>query len=108
MLCAYVFVYVCLLCVCVCVYCVVCMYVWCYVHYSIRLEVQLLQEKKAANTREAELVKEGVAKDAQILALQEAVSTLRSHLRSRDADVEKCVKALSKQIIFYLKPLLQV
>ena len=102
----------CVYCVYVCVFIVwcvcVCMYVWCYVHYSIRLEAQLLQEKKAANTREAELVKEGVTKDAQILALQEAVSTLRSHLCSRDADVEKCVKALSKQIIFYLKPLLQV
>ena len=53
-------------------------------------------------------MKEGMAKDAQILALQEAVSTLRSHLLSRDADVEKCVKTLFKQIIFYLKLLLQV
>ena len=102
----YVCVHVCDVCVVhmfVCLYAGVCGDVWCgvcgmtchYVHRSIRLENQLLQEKKATKTREAELVKEGVVKDAQILALQEVVSRLQLHLHSRDADVEKCVKYLS-------------
>eukprot|EP00731_Ephydatia_muelleri_P021534 Em0014g125a len=37
-----------------------------------------------------------------------ALEDKRLEAESRDADVEKCVKALFKQIIFYLKPLLQV
>ena len=57
--------------------------------FVARLEKQLLKDKKAAEMKEVELVKEGVVKDAQVRALQETVARLQSQLHSRDADVER-------------------